>query len=302
MAVFVAVADTGSFAEAARRLGSSPPAVTRAVIALEGHLGMRLLNRTTRTVRLTEAGMRYLEDARRILGEIDEMEEAAAGINAEPRGRLSVTAPVLFGKMFVVPIIVDFLQAHRQVEVSGLFLDRVVNLVEEGLDVAVRIGHLPSSTMLALKVGQVNSVLCAAPDYLARHGTPQAPADLAAHTIIASTRTTPTNEWRFPSEKETLAVRVQPRLTVSSNDAAIEAALAGFGIVRLLSYQVAPQLATGRLVRLLAGYETAPLPVHVVHREDRRSAGKVRAFVDFTSARLRADAFLNPASSRSPAT
>lgn len=289
MNVFVAVADTGSLAAASRRLHLSPPAVTRAVTALETHLGTRLLNRTTRVVRLTEAGMRYLEDARRILGEIDEMEEAAAGLNAAPRGKLSVTAPVLFGKMFVVPIIVDFLRAHARVEVSGLFLDRVVNLVEEGLDVAVRIGHLPSSNLLALKVGQVNSVLCAAPDYLAQYGMPAAPQELAAHTIISSSRTTPTSEWRFPAGKDTLAVRVQPRLTVSSNDAAIEAALCGFGIARLLSYQVAPYLASGQLVRVLGDYETAPVPIHVVHREGRGGAGKVRSFVDFAAARLRAE-------------
>lgn len=292
MAVFVAVAETGSFAAAARRLHTSPPAVTRAVTALEQHLGVRLLSRTTRVVRLTEAGGRYLDDARRILGEIDEAEQAAAGINAEPRGRLSITAPLLLGKMFVMPALVDFLQAHPKVEASALLLDRVVNLVEEGVDVGVRIGHLPDSSMLAVRVGQVRGVLCASPEYVARHGAPATPQDLSEHTIISAAGFAPTTEWRFPTGKETVAVRVRPRLTVTSNDAAIEAARRGFGIARLFSYQVAPYIASGQLVHVLGEFDGAPLPIHVLHREGRGTAGKVRALVDFLAERLRRDAAL----------
>ncbi len=293
MAVFVAVADTGSFAGAARRLNASPPAVTRAVTSLEAHLGVRLLNRTTRVVRLTEAGARYLEDARRILSEVDEADEAAAGVNAAPRGRLSVTAPVMFGKMFMIPVVVDFLKLHDKVEVSALLVDRVVNLVEEGLDVGIRIGNLPDSSMLAVKVGQVRQVLCASHDYLARHGVPNKPDELSAHTIISASALAPTPEWRFRDGKEALAVRVHPRLTVNSIDAAIEAAVRGFGVARLFSYQVAPYLASGQLKTVLTEYASHAIPIHVVHREGRSSTGKVRSFVDFVADRLRGDKALN---------
>jgi DNA-binding transcriptional LysR family regulator len=287
MAVFVAVAETGSLAGAARRLGASPPAVTRAITALEAHLNVQLLKRTTRVVRLTAAGQRYLEDARRILADVDEAEEAAAGVNAEPRGRVSVTAPQLFGKMFVVPALVDFLQAYDKVEVSALFLDRVVSLVEEGIDVGVRIGHLPDSSLMAVRVGQVRSVLCASPDYLALHGTPDHPNALNGHTLISASGLTPNTEWRFPSGDDSFAIRVHPRLTVTSNDAAIESALRHFGIARLLSYQVAPYLASGQLRTVLAGFEAPAVPIHVVHREARGSTGKVRALVDFLVTHLR---------------
>lgn len=296
MTVFIAVADTGSFAAAARRLHTSPPAVTRAVTALEQHLGARLLNRTTRVVRLTEAGARYLDDARRILGEVEEAELAATGVSAEPRGRLSVTAPLLFGKMFVMPALIDFLLAHPQVEVSAVLLDRVVSLVEEGMDVGVRIGHLPDSSMMAVRVGQVRGVLCASPGYLAKRGTPRAPHDLSEHTIISASGFAPTTEWRFPAEKGTVAVRVRPRLTVTSNDAAIEAARSGFGIARLFSYQVAPYIASGELASVLSDFDSEPVPIHVLHREGRGSAGKVRALVDFLAERLRADQALGWAS------
>lgn len=293
MTVFVAVAEAESFAGGARRLGMSPPAVTRAISALEERLGVRLLTRTTRIVRPTEAGLRYLEDARRIIAEIDEADEAAAGVNAEPRGRLAVTAPVLFGRMFVTPAIVEYLQRYPAVDVSALFLDRVVNLIEEGLDVGIRIGHLPDSSMQAIKVGQVRSVVCASPSYLAMHGEPVLPGDLRRHTLIAASRLSPTAEWKFVEQGKASSVRVQPRLTVTTNDAAIESAIAGFGLTRLLSYQIAPYLASGQLKAVLSGYEPPPLPIHVIHREGRQSAAKVRAFVDTIVRRLRSDNALN---------
>jgi DNA-binding transcriptional LysR family regulator len=287
MTVFVAVAEEESFAGGARRLGMSPPAVTRAIAALEDRLGVRLLNRTTRFVRTTEAGQRYLDDARRIIGEVDEADEAAAGINAEPRGHLAITAPVLFGKLFVLPVIVEFLQRYPAVEVSALFLDRVVNLLEEGLDVGMRIGELPDSSMNALRVGSVRRVMCASPGYLEKHGTPHSPAALSGHTIIAATGISATSDWKFGQGFKLSAVRVKPRLTVSSIDAATEAVLLGFGITRLLSYQVAPQLASGRLKIILSEYEPAPLPIHVLHREGRYPSAKVRSFVDLIAVRLR---------------
>jgi DNA-binding transcriptional LysR family regulator len=293
MSVYVAVAEAESFAGGARRLGMSPPAVTRAVAALEARLGVKLLNRTTRHVRATDAGQRYLEDARRIIAASDEADEAAAGINAEPRGHLAVTAPVLFGKMFVTPGIVDYLQRYPDMEVSALFLDRVVNLLDEGLDVGIRIGELPDSSFKAVRVGQVRRVVCAAPAYLKAHGLPKRPEDLRQHQIISASGVTPSMEWKFSRAGVDQSVRIQPRLTVTSNDAAIEAAVRGFGITRLMSYQVAPQLAAGELKIVLGDDEPAPLPIHVVHREGRYASAKIRSFVDLIAQRLKAEKSLN---------
>ena len=292
MSVFVAVAEEQGFAGGARRLGLSPPAVTRAVAALEDRLGVKLLNRTTRHVRATDAGLRYLDSARRILAEADEADEAAAGAHATPRGQLAVTAPVLFGNLFVMPGIVEFLKRHPDVSVSAVFLDRVVSLLEEGLDVGVRIGELPDSTMRAIPVGFVRRVVCASPRYVKRHGEPKRPADLAQHAIVAASPVTPTLEWRFGAGRESFTTRVRPRLSVTSNDAAVHAALLGFGVTRLLSYQVAAHLAAGRLQRVLAGFEPPPLPIHVLHLEGRQASAKVRGFVDLLVDRLRAETAL----------
>ncbi len=289
MAVFVAVAEEKSFAAAARRLRMSPPAVTRAVGALEERLGVRLLTRTTRLVRPTDAGLRYLEDARRILLDADEADEAAAGINATPRGHLAVTAPVLFGKIYVTPVITDYLQTFADTTVTSLFVDRVVNLVDEGLDVGIRIGALPDSTLRAIRVGQVRRVVCASPEYLKRHGAPKTPPDLARHTLIAASAVSAGTEWGFAKGKEKLSVRVDPRLRVNTNDGALEAAKNGFGLTRLISYQVANEVAAGTLRTVLTGYEEAALPVHVIHREGRLGSAKVRSFVDLAVDRLRAD-------------
>ena len=291
--VYVAVAEEAGFAAAARRLRLSPPAVTRAVASLEEQLGIKLLNRTTRTVRATEAGLRYLEDARRILTEVASADEAAAGINAEPRGHLAVTAPVLFGRMFVMPGILEYLEHYPNVEVSAVFLDRVVNLLEEGQDVAIRIGELADSSMRALRVGTVRHILCAAPDYLQRHGLPQHPDDLSQHTLIASSAGSGDPHWRFCRGQTHRALRINPRLTTTTNDAAIEAAVGGLGMTRLLSYQVAPELASGHLKILLEDFEIPPLPVNIVHREGRHAAVKVRAFIDLLAQRLRGNKALN---------
>jgi len=293
LTVFVAVAEEESFAGGARRLEMSPPAVTRAIAALEDRLGVKLLNRTTRYVRVTDAGNRYLDDARRIIGEMDEADEAAAGINAEPRGHLAVTAPVLFGRMFVIPGIVDYLQRYPDMEVSAVFLDRVVNLLEEGFDVGVRIGELPDSSMRATRVGQIRRILCASTDYLEKHGIPNNPAELSGHSIIAATGVSPTNDWKFSQGLKLFSVRVKPKLTVSSNDAAIEAACQGLGITRLMSYQVAPHLASGQLKIILSDFEPVTLPIHVLHREGRYASAKVRSFVDLIATRLREELSLN---------
>ena len=293
MSVFVAVAEAESFAGGARRLGMSPPAVTRAIAALETRLRVKLLNRTTRFVRVTEAGQRYLDDARRVIGDADAADEAAAGINAEPRGHLAVTAPMLFGRMFVTPGIVDYLQRYPGMEVSALFLDRVVNLLEEGLDVGVRIGELPDSSMKAIGAGHVRRVVCASPEYLKKHGTPKTPAELAHHIVVLSSTVTPVVDWKFSHDAKTTSVRVKPRLTVTSNEAAIEAVCAGFGVTRLMSYQVAPYVKSGRLKIVLSTYEPQRLPIHILHREGKYASAKVRTFVDLMVARLRADKTLN---------
>ena len=292
MSVFVAVAEEQGFAGAARRLGLSPPAVTRAIATLEDRLGVKLFKRTTRFVRATDAGVRYLESSRRILAAADEADEAAAGVHGTARGQLAVTAPVLFGNLFVMPGIVEFLERYPDATVSALFLDRVVNLLEEGQDVGVRIGELPDSTMRAIPVGFVRRVVCASPRYVKRHGEPKRPADLAQHTVIAASPVTPSIEWRFGAGREGVTTKVRPRLSVTSNDAAVHAALLGFGVTRLLSYQVAAHLAAGRLQRVLAGFEPPPLPIHVLHLEGRQASAKVRGFVDLLVERLRAEAAL----------
>jgi DNA-binding transcriptional LysR family regulator len=289
MTTFVAVVDSGGFASAARKLSLSPPVVTRAVAELEERLGLRLLTRTTRVVRVTDAGARFAEDCRRILAEIDEAETAATGTHAAPRGTLTLTAPVLFGQLVVTPILVRYLQQFPEVDAQCLFLDRVVNVVEEGIDVAVRIGELPDSSLQATRVGRVRRVLVAAPAYLQAHGVPRRPQDLAGHVIASASGVNPVSEWRFNDAGKPLLQRLQPRLRTTTNDSAIAAAVAGLGITRLLSYQVAALVAAGRLQVVLEDFEAAPLPVHVVHHEGRRATQKVRAFVDLAVASLRAD-------------
>lgn len=291
--VFVAVAEAESFAGGARRLKMSPPAVTRAVLALEERLGVRLLTRTTRVVRVTDAGARYLEDARRIMMEMDEADAAAAGVNAMPRGQLAVTAPVLFGKQYVMPIIADFQAAFEQTTVSALFVDRVVNLLDEGIDVGIRIGQLPDSSLRAIRVGRVRRVVVGAPSYFEKHGIPQVPEDLVRHRLVASSGISPTNDWVFQTAEKKQMVRVHPRIVANTNDGPLEAALQGYGLTRLLSYQVARQLATGELKTVLGDYEGIDLPVHVIHREGRYGSAKVRSFVDLVVKRLRADKALN---------
>ena len=289
MAVYVAVAEEESFAGGARRLGLSPPAVTRAIASLEERLGVKLLTRTTRFVRATDAGLRYLEHARRIIADADEADEAVAGVNAAPRGQLCVTAPVLFGRMFVTPSIVEYLRHFSDMSISAVFVDRVVNLLEEGMDVGVRIGELPDSSMRAITVGHVRRVVCAAPDYLRKNGVPRSPADLAKHTIVAASPVSPSVDWKFADGKKTSSIKLTPRLTVTNNEAAIVAAVQGFGVTRLLSYQIAAFLASGQLKAVLGDYEPPRLPIHVLHTEGRQASAKVRTFVDLLVERLRGD-------------
>lgn len=292
--VFVAVAEEEGFSAAARRLQMSPPSVTRVVAGLEARLGIKLLNRTTRYVRVTESGERYLDDARRILGELQIADDTAVGINASPTGDLSVTAPTMFGKLFVVPGVVDYLQQYPQTRVSVALLDRVVNLLEEGFDVGIRIGKLPDSTLCALKVASVRWIVCASPEYLQQHGTPVNPSDLSQHRIITiGVSAATTTRWALYNDGKPCPVRVQPTLSVSNTEAALTAALHGFGITRLLSYQSAAAVADGHLKVVLENFEPPSIPVQIIHREGRLASAKVRAFVDLMLQRLRADTSLH---------
>lgn len=290
---FVAVVDTNGFAGAARKLSMSPPAVTRAINELEAHLGLRLLTRTTRTVRVTDAGERYAQDCRRILAEMAEADESVSGMHTSPRGRLTLTAPVLFGGLYVTPIVTEYLTRFPQVHATCVFLDRVVNLLDEGIDVAIRIGELPDSSMQAIRVGQVRRVICGSPQYLAAHGIPLTPNDLHKHVIVSSNSVTPNPEWKLLDRGETVSVRLQSRMNTTTNDSAMKAVVGGFGLTRLLSYQVAEHLEAGRLKTVLPDFEPPVLPVHVVHREGRQASQRVRAFLDLAMERLRGDARLN---------
>ncbi|MGE8065718.1 LysR family transcriptional regulator [Pseudomonas sp. NPDC089569] len=287
MQVFAAVAQEQGFSAAARRLGLSAASVTRAVAALEKRIGTQLLTRTTRSVHLSEAGQRYLEDCRRILAEVQEAEDSAAGSHAQPRGQLTITAPVLFGELFVTPLMVSFLTQFPDVSINALLVDRVVSVVEEGIDVAVRIGELPDSNQHAIRVGEVRRVIVASPQFLATHGRPRHPQDLTLAPIIGTSSISQIRNWPFVEGHEPLSVRPEPRLVVTANQAAITAAVLGLGYTRVLSYQVASRVAAGELEILLEDFEVPPLPVHVVYQGGRKAAARVRSFVDFAVKALR---------------
>lgn len=290
---FIAVADCQGFASAARRLSMSPPAVTRSVSMLEDHLGARLFIRTTRSVRLTDVGKRFLEDGRRILLELEEAEQAAVGSHSEPKGELSITASALFGRMFVTPILGEFLNSYPKVNARTMYVDRVVNLIDEGLDVGIRIGDLPDSSLTAVSCGSVRQVVFGAPKYIEKYGLPQQPEDLANHALIQSLAVTPSREWGFQVRGARTSVPIKPRVQMNTNDAAIEMALWGWGLSRVISYQISPFIEAGRLQTVLDEFELPPMPIHVVHQEGRMVSGKVRAFVDFMVERLRADKHIN---------
>ena len=286
----IAVAETGGFHAAGRRLGLSAPSVTRLIAALEARTGTRLFTRTTRQVALTEAGRRLVADAARILGDLAEAEASAAGAHEAPQGVLSITAPVKFGHLHVAPVLRAYLDAHPAVRARTLFVDRVVNLIEEGLDVALRIGQLPDSTLTATRIGHVRRVVVAAPAYLARHGAPERPADLARHRTALATGLSPDARWRFERGGRAEVIQLSPTLRCNTVDAALDAALAGWAVTRLHSYQAAAALADGRLVELLPGADDRQIPVHLLHAEGPLRAAKIRSFIDFAATRLRREA------------
>ena len=284
VAIFAEVAERGSFVGAAKHLNRSATAVTRAVAELEARLGVRLLNRTTRAVSVTEAGQRFLSGARRVLADLAEIEQGAAGQGQAPRGELRVTAPIVFGRRHVLPLVTEFLAQYPEMSVRLALLDRPVDLVEDGLDVAVRIGKLADSSAIAVRVGAMRRVVVAAPEYLKKTGRPAAPADLSGHDVIAFAGMDRIDRWRFANAVE---ARIKPRLVVNTAEAAIDAAVAGFGITRVLSYQAVDALSGRSLVRLMRQHETGAAPVHVVYPEGRHPPPKLRAFVDVLVPRLR---------------
>lgn len=291
MEAFVVTVDRGSLSGAARSLGRSAASVTRAVAWLEERLGVQLLRRTTRSLKLTEAGERHLAVCRRVLAELAEAEKNAGGALDEPRGCLTVTAPVMFGALHVRPVLDELLATHGELRARLFLLDRVVNVVDEGIDAAVRIAHLPDSALVATSLGIVRRVVCASPSYLARHGRPTEPRDLATHRCIAFASLTPSDAWTFapgPGGGRAKQVKVAPFLTVNTAEAAIGSAIDGHGVTCALSYQVAAAIGSGALVPLLASFEPEPVPVHLVFPAGSTRAAKVRAFVELAVPRLRA--------------
>lgn len=285
--VFVAVADAGSFAKAGGRLRLSPPAVTRAISALEDRLGARVFNRTTRSLTITDVGQRFLGSARRLLADLETAEKEAVGEAATPQGHLAITASVTFGRSALARVVCGFLDRHPRVTASVLLLDRVVNLVEEGIDVAVRIGQLPDSTLIAKRIGAVQRVLVASPGYLASRGLPAAPEDLRLHSIIAFTGLMPNREWRFLNGQKPGSVSLNPGLELNDAVAAMQAAEEGHGITIALSYMVSDKIRDGTLAPVLDAFALPPVPVHLVYPHARLVAPKVRAFVDFAAPRLK---------------
>jgi DNA-binding transcriptional LysR family regulator len=289
--IFTAAAEAQSFVKAARKLARSPAQVTRAIAQLEGRLGVRLFNRNTRAVSLSVAGGRYLDQAKRALAEFAALELTAAGEQATARGLLTVTAPEMFGRLHVLPIAQDFMRANAEVSVSLVLLNRLasyVSFVEEGIDLGIRIANLGDSTLRAIKVGSVTRVCCASPDYIAARGAPKDFDALAEHDTIVVTGVRPNpDRWSFLAGPRVMTVNVAPRLTVNAIQPALDAAVRGGGIVRLLSYQTAELEAAGKLVRLLTHAPQPPLPIQIVHPAGRYLPPKVRAFIDHAVPELR---------------
>jgi DNA-binding transcriptional LysR family regulator len=280
MQAFIAVADLGGFAPAARKLGLSPSGVTRLIAALEERLGARLLQRTTRSVALTDAGARYLERARRILADVEEAEASIQDERTRPSGRLVVSAPIGFGRLHVSPVMSEYLKRHAEVSGELRLADRMVNLVEDGVDLAVRIGHLADSSLVARHVGEMRRIVVASPGYLKAHGEPKTPEAIASHQTIQFGGAAASPDWRFVRDGNEVRITPVPRLTTNSSDAAIGYAVRGGGLTRVLAYQAADAIKAGRLKILLAKFEPPSLPIHIVYPTSRLLSAKVRAFID----------------------
>lgn len=285
MSVFVAVVAAGSFSAASRQLRMPLPTVSRKVAEIEAHLKAKLLVRSTRKLVLTEAGQAYVEDCKRILDAVTEAERGASGQYNVPQGELTITAPIVFGRLHVTPVVNEFLRAYERVDVRLLLADRALNLVEDRVDLAVRIGTLPDSRLVASKVGQIRRVVCASPAYLKERGTPRAPQDLLKHDCVTFAGLTDAGSWDF-RDRET--VRVRSRLATSTAEAAIDATVAGIGLTCTLSYQIADAVQSGQLAIVLKKFEPPPLPVSLIYVRESRITAKLRAFIDYAAPRLRA--------------
>jgi DNA-binding transcriptional LysR family regulator len=286
MESFVRIVERGSLTAAADSLRLSLPAVVRSLAALEAQLDVRLLNRTTRRIALTDEGREYYERCKRVLAEVDEAEAALSARRATPKGRLRVTAPVMFGRMHVAPVVRDFLARHAAVQVELLLLDRVVDLLEEGVDAAVRIGRLPDSALVAIPVGETRRVVCASPAYLKRGGTPASPGELSRHRCLSFGSVAPGHHWELRDGDGVARVPVAPALATNQIDVALDACLTGLGVGQFLSYQVQAALDRGDLKRLLRDFEPAPVPIQIVYPHARLLSSNVRAFVDWAVPRL----------------
>jgi DNA-binding transcriptional LysR family regulator len=285
MQAFAAVAELRGFAPAARKLGLSPSGVTRLVAALEGRLGARLLQRTTRQVALTDVGTRYLERIKRILADVEEAEGSVQDERTRPSGRLVVSAPIGFGRLHVSPVMSAYLKRHSEVSGELRLSDRMINLVEEGVDLAVRIGHLADSSLVARQVGQMRRIVVASPAYLKARGEPKTPEAIASHDTIQFGATAAPPDWRFVADGTEIRVTPTPRFTTNSADAAIQYAEQGGGLTRVMFYQAAAAIKAGRLKIVLAKFEQPPLPIHIVYPTSRLLSAKVRTFIDLVTER-----------------
>lgn len=287
LSAFVAVAKHGAFSAAAREMALSPASLTRLIGGLEERLGVRLFNRTTRRVSLTEDGRSFLADAEGVLQRLADAEAAAAGAGEAPTGLLRITAPTIYGMQRLSPIVMEFLDAHPQVCAELLLLDRTVDLIEEGVDVALRIGELPDSSLIARRVGVVRRVVVASPAYIERAGAPRTLDELSSHRLVHFTGAAASTDWEFSAGGRRRLVRIAPDLTTSALPAAIEAARAGWGITRCLSYQTDADVAEGRLVEVLTAFEDRDVPIHLLHAESRQASPRTRLFIDLAVKRLR---------------
>jgi len=288
MEVLAAAVEAGSLSAAARRLDMPLTTVSRKVLELEAHLKTRLLNRSSRKLTLTEAGRTYLEACKRILEDVNEAEKTATGEYSAPRGELIITAPIVFGRLHVIPVAVEFLKLYPEVDIRFVLADRFINLLEDHIDLAVRIGELPDSSLVATRVGAVRRVVCASPRYFADRGIPKNPDDLAAHDCITFQGSSSPDTWIFRTTRGQASIPVHSRLVVNTASAAIDAAIAGGGITRVLSYQVADAIRAGTLAIVLEKFESAPSPISFVYGGRGFLPIKLRVFLDFATPRLKA--------------
>ena len=288
MATFVQIIDRGSLTRAAEAIKTSLPSVVRTLAALEQSLGVRLLNRTTRRISLTEEGRHYLARCRSILAEIDEAESELSSQRQEPRGELRVTAPVLFGRLHVAPIVTRFVRQFKNTRVELLLLDRVVSLVEDGIDVAIRIGHLPDSSLIAISAGHIQRLVCASPQYLKDRGQPREPNDLLKHDCLRLSGIEPSSVWSFQNKGRTISVPVSGPFVCNQAAATIDACVDGLGVGTFLSYQVAPLVAQKKLKLILVDYEVPPIPLSIVYPHAKLLSARVRVFAEWATLGLRA--------------